>query len=131
MNTKPKHSKEVVLDAIFGTGEFYKEGKITNSGGNKTVVAQRLGISRSTVYEYVKRWDEVAEAFHEAKEGEKDFVESQILKRIVEGSDTMTIFYAKTQMKDRGYVERTEIDVRGIDEEIEHELARLADREEN
>ena len=132
MNDKTKRSLQEVLDAINGTGEWAKEGMVANSGGNKTLVAQRLGVSRSTVYNYMGRWPKtVVDAMHESKEMEKDFVESRIMKRIGDDSDTMIIFYSKTQMKDRGYIERQEIDIRGIDDEIENELARLAAREED
>ena len=43
------------------------------------------------------------------KELQKDFAESLILKKIEEEDTTMLIFYAKTQMKDRGYTTRTEV----------------------
>jgi hypothetical protein len=131
MNDKTKRSLQEVLNAINGTGEWAKEGMVANSGGNKTVVAARLGVARSTIYEYEKRWAGVRDAMFEAKEMEKDFVEGKIIQRIKADSDTMIIFYSKTQMKDRGYIERQEINVRHIDEEIEAELARLAAREED
>ncbi len=104
-----KRELQEILDAINGDGQYAsKDGKPQPSAGNMMLIAQRLGCSRSAVYNYLKRWKAVANAVHEQRELTKDMVENQILKRIMAGSDTMMIFYAKTQMKDRGYVERIE-----------------------
>lgn len=66
------------------------------------------GVSRTQFYD----WCSIDPAFNNAvvelKEGNKDFAEAMILKKIKDGDTTMIIFYAKTQMKDRGYVERQE-----------------------
>jgi len=43
------------------------------------------------------------------KEYKKDFIESKLIKLINEGDTAATIFAAKTQLKDRGYIERQEI----------------------
>ena len=40
---------------------------------------------------------------------QKDAAEALILKKMKDGDTSMLIFYAKTQMKDRGYVERKEL----------------------
>jgi hypothetical protein len=68
-----------------------------------------VNISRMTFY----RWYEEDAEFHEkvddVKELQKDFCEALILKKMKEGDTTMIIFYAKTQMKDRGYTERKEV----------------------
>lgn len=68
-----------------------------------------LGCDARTIRDYAKRYATVRDALKDAREDTKDEVESLMLKRIREGSDIMAIFFAKTQMKDRGYVERSEI----------------------
>ena len=68
-----------------------------------------LRCSRTTWYRYEKKYITVQEKKAEIKDNRDDFVESQIMKKIKEGDTTMIIFYAKTQMKHRGYVERQEI----------------------
>ena len=104
-----KHSRETVLDAINGTGEFSHKGKVTSSFGNVTVIANRLGVARTTVYVYAEKWSTVKTAIKEARETLKDFTENKIASEIMGGNTTMIIFFAKTQMKDRGYVERQEV----------------------
>jgi len=104
-----KHDLQTVLDAVRGDGMWSRGDKETSSFGNMTTIAKRLGVYRQTVYNYAKRWAAVRQAIEEERERKKDFVEDKMFQRIIEGSDTMMIFFAKTQMKDRGYVERTEI----------------------
>ena len=121
------HDIQTVLDAVRGEGQWAKDGEksVTTSFGNLTAIAKRLGVHRHTVSNYAKRWKSVAEAIEAEKELRKDLVEDKMFKRINEGSDTMIIFFAKTQMKDRGYVERQEItgaeggpiDVRSLSDE--------------
>lgn len=52
--------------------------------------------------EFKKRFDEV-----ECKTG--DFVENALLKKIKDGDTTAIIFYCKTKLKKRGYVEKLDI----------------------
>jgi len=40
-----------------------------------------------------------------------DFVEGAMLKKIKAGDTIMAIWYSKTKMKHRGFVERTEVEV--------------------
>lgn len=102
---------ETVIDAVRGEGQWRPEkpGMVASSFGNITTISRRLGIARETVYAYAKRWSTVAKAIDDERERRKDFVEDKMLERIMNGSDTMIIFFAKTQMKDRGYVERSEL----------------------
>ncbi len=106
-----EHEVEIILDAINGTGywEPREQGKITSSFGNIMAIAARLDVHRVTVYRYAKKWKSVENAIKEARELRKDLVEDKMLRRIMDGSDVMMIFFAKTQMKDRGYIERQEI----------------------
>jgi len=69
------------------------------------------GISRNTHYDWLKSDPGYAQEVHNINEGTFDFVETQMLKRIQAGSDTMLIWYSKTKMKSRGFVERTEVEV--------------------
>lgn len=102
---------QTVLDAVRGEGQWAarSDSGVTTSFGNLTAIAKRLGVHRNTVLNYVNRWKTVADAIEQERELRKDFVEDKMLKRVMKGSDTMIIFFAKTQMKDRGYVERQEI----------------------
>jgi len=68
-------------------------------------------IHRSTFYAWCDQDEEFAREVKSIKEDSIDFVESKMMKRIDEGSDTMIIFFLKTQAKKRGYVERQEFAV--------------------
>ena len=88
--------KEVVLDAL------------NRSSGIVASACKAAGISRFTFYKWLKEDSDFAEKVEDIKELQKDFAEALILKKMKEGDTTMIIFYAKTQMKDRGYSERLE-----------------------
>jgi hypothetical protein len=68
-----------------------------------------LECDRQTVLNYCKKYPKVQAAREEAKETLNDWVESQMIKRIEAGSDTMMIWWSKTQMRSRGYSDRQEL----------------------
>ncbi len=78
---------------------------IEGSGGNITVVCQRVGCARDTFVKAMEEHPELKHALNVAEEEFGDLVESKIAKHIKEDNITMTIFYAKTKLKNRGYVE--------------------------
>ena len=88
---------------------------IEQANGFVTKAAEILGISRNTFYVYLRKYTTAQQALEDKREQRHDFVELKMMERINEGSDTMIIFYAKTQMKERGYVERQEIAHSGPD----------------
>ena len=82
-----------------------------------TSACQQSGISRTQYYQWLK--DPIfKEKVDEVIELQGDFVETQLLKRIKEGSDQSIIFYLKTKGRKRGYIDRLEIegsfDIKGI-----------------
>jgi hypothetical protein len=82
---------------------------IKESKGFITTAAKRLGISRQRLHTMINKNAKVKEAVVDAREEMKDFTESKMYQGIADGNPTLIIFYAKTQMKDRGYVERQEV----------------------
>ena len=81
---------------------------IKNTGGIVNNAAQALGCSRQTIYNAMERWPEVAQARKDEIETLKDVVEEKLIEQIMQGNMTAIIWFSKTQMKDRGYVERVE-----------------------
>lgn len=69
-----------------------------------------VGINRGTFYKWYNSDPIFAREVDDLENEVHDFVESKILQAINRGDTVMTIFYAKTKMKHRGYVERTEIE---------------------
>lgn len=96
--------------ATNGNGLTAKEciAVVDGSKGFVTVIAKRLGITRSYVYQLQKKFSTFADAIKDEREGNKDFAESKLMEQINDGNVTAIIFYLKTQAKDRGYVERWE-----------------------
>ncbi len=86
---------------------------IKDKRGFVTHAAKQLGISRRQLHRLINNHPTIKEALTDAREEMKDFAESEMYQKIMDGDTTMIIFYAKTQMKDRGYVERQEIDHSG------------------
>ena len=78
---------------------------IEGSGGNITVVCQRMGCHRDTFMKAMDENPELKHALDVAEEEFGDLVEGKIAQHIKEGNVTMTIFYAKTKLKKRGYIE--------------------------
>ena len=71
--------------------------------------AKELGCTRSTVYNYMKRYPTAKQALDDIREARHDWVEGKLLKQIENDNMTAIIFYLKTQAKHRGYVERQEV----------------------
>lgn len=77
------------------------------------LAADQAGIDRTTHYVWMKEDADYAAAVHDLKEVKKDFIESKLLNLVQTGDTAATIFAAKTLLKDRGYVERQEIEHSG------------------
>jgi len=83
---------------------------IDGSGGNKAEICRRLGTTRKTLLEYFDKFPELLAYFQEEEEKIGDLCESEIVKKLREGNVKMLIFYAKTKLRHRGYVEFRQID---------------------
>lgn len=79
------------------------------SRGFVTTIAKRLGCDRTHIYRLQKKYPTFAQAIIDERESLKDFAEGKLFTQIDEGNTTAIIFYLKTQVKDRGYVERQEM----------------------
>lgn len=65
-----------------------------------------VGISRTTFYNWCSEDKEFDKAVSDAFEETLDLVEGELLRQIVRGNVTATIFFLKTKGKSRGYVEK-------------------------
>ncbi len=82
---------------------------INRNYGIVTKVANELGCTTQTVYNYRDKHTSVAIALQDQKNRRDDYVEGKLYKLIDDEHPTAIIFYSKTQMKHRGYVERQEL----------------------
>lgn len=85
---------------------------IVNAKGNITTAAKSLGVTRKTVYSWITEYD-ISDSIEEGRNTRLDLAESQLDKLIEEGNVTAIIFFLKTQGKERGYTERTEVESSG------------------
>lgn len=82
-------------------------------GGNVSAVARELDCTRKNLYSWFKRNPDVQEALDDAREDFKDIVEAEALKQIKGGNTAMIIFALKTKVRDRGWVEKQEVEHSG------------------
>lgn len=105
---------------------------LANTSGIVSSACKAANVSRMTYYRWYNEDPDFREKADDIKELQKDFAESLILKKMKEGDTTMIIFYAKTQMKDRGYTERKEITGKDGEDLIkgkEIDITKLSDEE--
>lgn len=82
---------------------------LKRSLGNISISCEKAGINRQTYYNWRAKDPEFDTACQDVFESLKDRAESLFYKKMFVDEDTTTlIFFAKTKMKDRGYIERTE-----------------------
>jgi poly-gamma-glutamate capsule biosynthesis protein CapA/YwtB (metallophosphatase superfamily) len=120
MNETPQNTtlkKSAMLEAL------------RNSLGIVTTACKSVGIDRGTHYDWLKNDSDYKAKVEALDDVVLDFAESQLHKRINEGSDTATIFFLKTKGKKRGYIEKQEItntnlnvEVQEVTEEMQNEL---------
>ena len=73
-----------------------------------------VGVSRGTFYNWCKEDEDFKAQVDEINEATLDFVESKLLENIKKGEVTSIIFYLKTKGRNRGYQEKTEIDINSL-----------------
>lgn len=83
--------------------------------GNVSAACKKINISRQTFYDWKEQYYGFADKCEEVEEGNLDFAESKLLLNIKEGKEVSTIFFLKTKGKNRGYIEKQEIETRIVD----------------
>lgn len=98
--------------------------------GNVSVACKNFGCDNSLYYIWCKEDPEFKKQAEAVKEIRKDFIESALDKKIREGDSSCIIFAAKTQCKDRGYVETERKEIAGkMDIDTNIDVARLTDKQ--
>lgn len=102
---------------------------VKGSKGFVTTIAKRLGCGRGNVYALMNKYPTVNQAVLDEREQLKDFAEGKLFEQIQDGNMTGIIFYLKTQAKDRGYVERQEMEHSGeVNLQIDATVNRALDK---
>lgn len=116
------------------------EDALRAAGGIHTLAAVQLAAatgktcSRSNISHYVAKHPEMRKFMEGVKEEMKDIAEAALIKNIRAGQPASVFFYLKTQAKDRGYVERSELTGAGggaVKTETTFDLSKLTDNELN
>lgn len=76
--------------------------------GIVTYACKKVHLDTKTFYRWCKEDAEFLKASLATENTVHDFVEGKLLENIKDRKEASVIFYAKTKMKNRGYVERTE-----------------------
>ena len=79
---------------------------LLNTDGNISKACGQTNISRTTIYDWIKKDDSFKEKVSYVAEELLDMAENQLIKQIREGNLTATIFYLKTKGQARGYIEK-------------------------
>jgi|SRR5215468_6373637 len=87
------------------------EAKLRELHGNMAAVARHCGCTRGTVWQFCQRRPTLRAVLAECREAMKDSAESVLYNSVLKGEAWAVCFYLKCQAKDRGYVEKTELDV--------------------
>jgi len=105
---------------------------VRNNFYNISKSCMKYGIAPKTHYRWLEGDSEYKESYDYIMEGKKDFLESEIIKKIKYSSDKISAdmlkFYAKTKM---GYVEKTAIEHSGkVDTKMEVEIIVIQKKED-
>lgn len=90
------------------TVEEYAQA-LREAKGMVSIAARRLGVSHQAVTQRINRHPTLQQVRDEAREEMTDIAELRLYERIQFGDAWAICFYLKTQGKERGYVERTEL----------------------
>ncbi len=96
---RTKTQKKAMLEAL------------VNTLGVVTTACLKLGIARSTFYEWYDTDDIFKKSVDSVEDVGIDFAESHLFSQIKKDIPASTIFYLKTKGKKRGYIEKTEVDM--------------------
>ncbi|HQT97779.1 MAG TPA: hypothetical protein PK416_07870 [Thermodesulfobacteriota bacterium] len=81
--------------------------------GNVSEACKAVGLSRASAYSWRSEDETFAEEWNEVIESLKDFAESKLLLNISKGKEASIFFYLKCRAKDRGYIERVDVNHSG------------------
>ena len=79
-------------------------------------------IPRATYYKWLKEDEDFRQKVEDINNIALDFVESSLHKQIASHNTSATIFYLKCKGKQRGYVERSELDITSQNEPVKIDI---------
>lgn len=82
---------------------------LIESFGVMAVAARRLGVTRMTIWRYIRRYETCRKAREEGRERLKDLAESKLVEAIADREPWAIQFYLRTQGRDRGYGDEVKV----------------------
>jgi hypothetical protein len=79
-------------------------------------------IPRATYYKWIKEDKDFRQKVEDINNLALDFVETSLHRQIAKDNTSATIFYLKCKGKQRGYIERSELDISSKDEPIKIDI---------
>jgi hypothetical protein len=86
---------------------------IREAKGLQVYAARILNCSVQTIVRYRKKFPQVDQAFQEANRAVGDLAENRLFRAIKKGEPWAITLYLRLKCRDRGYVEKTEIEHSG------------------
>ncbi len=108
------------------------DDQLNKAFGNISVVAKAFGVTRSAVYDFIKRHPTLKRTMEDAREKLVDDAESALHAAVLNKEGWAVCFTLKTIGKDRGYIERRQIEHSGkidVTKLSDQELDAIADSE--
>lgn len=96
--SRKQQTKKALLEAL------------EKSLGIVTTACKVVGINRGTFYKYMNEDEKFRQAVKDIENISLDFAESKLLEQIKANNTAATIFYLKTKGKNRGYIEKQQIE---------------------
>lgn len=102
---------------------------LEENNGNVSAAARSLGCARQSIYDYINKYDEIAEVLDDAREQIVDKAEEALMRQITHGDTTAIIFTLKTRGRGRGWGEKIETEHSGtIEYRFQVKPPRIIDR---
>ena len=102
---------------------------LSQTMGNISTAARKLGISRTTIHTRINQSSDVKEAYEEYREQAIDNAESALQRAVLNGDGWAVCFSLKTIGKSRGYTERIEQEITGTHTIKMENLKELSDKD--
>ena len=83
---------------------------LRNSAGMVTYAAKKLKVDYTTLYSWLKKYPVLEKARQDTIEASLDLAETKLLSNVKAGKEASIFFYLKCKGKDRGYIERQQIE---------------------
>ena len=103
---------------------------LKQSLGIVTMASEKSGVSRTQHYAWLKKDAKYKAAVDDLSEVAIDFAESSLFQQIRKQEAAATIFFLKTKARNRGYIEKRDVDVTSKGEHIAKPPVVWTDEEE-